>query len=66
MNIGSDKAPADQMTLGDVKAFIAKLDLLEISDDAIMFGRVSFKSKAIHLWVDTERHRSEPSTYSRD
>ncbi len=44
------------ITLDELKAFIAKLDLMEMPGDAIIGGKVSLRSKVIELWAnDTER-----------
>ena len=44
------------ITLDELKAFIAKLDLMEMPGDVIIGGKVSLRCKVIELWAnDTER-----------
>lgn len=60
MKIEADKRPKDdkEFTIADVKAFFAKLQLLNVPDNAKLKGRLTIRSYVFELVVDTDDLRS--------
>jgi len=56
MKIEADKKPKDdkEYTIADVKAFLAKLELLNVPDNARLKCRATLKSYLYELSVDTD------------
>lgn len=60
MKIDADRNPKDhkEFTIADIKAFFAKLELLNVPDNARVKGRTTVKSYVFELMVDTNDLRS--------
>lgn len=56
MKIEADKRPKDdkEFTIADVKAFFAKLELLNVPDNARLKGRLTVRNYVFELIVDTD------------
>lgn len=55
MKIEADKKPKDdkEFTIADVKAFLAKLELLEVPDSARIRCRATIKNYLFEMSIDT-------------
>jgi hypothetical protein len=56
MKIESDKKPKDDkaLTIADVKAYLAKLELLGVSDTTRVKARTTMRNHVFELTVDTD------------